>query len=197
MLAAVTVTVFGCTKPEEAPPTSSSGKKSADYTDPEKYYGTYVGRRVDLEDPAMAPSTEELIGSSILTLHDGNSTYTMTHEGLTFGGNYVYIVGKNEQGARIKVMELYIYQVEGFSKSALIGGKYELGKGGAPATEELLKRYEDIMLNISWRFEILEDGFRQIDSDKGPGMYVFKRDDSKAPLEQNSGEDINPGVGGS
>lgn len=178
-------------------------KRSSLYVEQGDYYGTYAGRRIDQEETATPDSVEDLIGSSTLTLHDGNSTYHMIHDGLLFGGNYVYIIGRNAAGDKINVLELYVYQVEGFSKAVLEGGNVDLAankaRGREPSTPEMLKRYEDIMVNISWRFALVDGGFRQIDSDKGPGMYEFTRDDDREPLgvkEGEGGEDINPGVGG-
>ena len=161
-------------------------KRSAYYTDPNEYFGTYIGKRIDIEDSAMPDSTAELIGESTLTLDNEDVTYSMTHEGIEFSGTYQYRVdtrvGKNDKKEKFRVMELYVYQIKGFQGRSLEPGSidFEANKaaGREPSTPEMLKLYKDILRGIDWRFEILEDGFRHLDSDAGPGMYEFHRDGS-------------------
>ena len=158
-------------------------KRSPYYTDPKEYFGTYVGRRIDGQGSGLADSTEELIGSSRLTIDDGDVTYSMTHERIEFSGTYQYRVdsrvGKDGEKERFRVMELYVYDVVGFRGADLAGGDIDFAAnkaaGREPSSPERLKLYEDILHGISWRFELLDDGYRQLDSDFGPGIYEFHR----------------------
>ena len=150
------------------------------YTKPADYWGTYLGTRMDLEDSAMAESTEELIGSSTLTLDAEDVTFPMDHEGIKFGGTCQYRAYTNADGKKFRAMELIVYEVEGVMKTQIDRVDVAANKaaGRKPSTPEMLQRYRDIMLNMNWRFELLPDGFRQLDSDSGPGMYEFHREAS-------------------
>ncbi|MCH8980218.1 MAG: hypothetical protein IH945_13405 [Armatimonadetes bacterium] len=157
-------------------------KRSPYYTDPNDYFGTYIGQRIDIKDSAMADSTEELIGSSTLIIDNGDVTYSLTHERIKFSGTYQYRVDtrldKDGKKEKFRIMELYVYDVEEFQSAGSEGGDGDVAAGWERSAEELEELYEDIRHRIHWRFEILEDGFRQLDSDAGPGMYEFHREPS-------------------
>ena len=174
---AVALVAAGCGDDEAVRPA-----QNALYTDPADYWGVYKGTRIDLEDPAMAPSTAQLIGESYLTLDTEDVTFTMTHERIDFGGTSQFRVFMNDEGEKYRAMELIVYRVGNVSRTQI--GRIDIARnkaaGREPSTPEQLDKYIQIFDGIKWYFEVLPDGFRQLDMDGSPGLYEFKRDRSES-----------------
>ena len=175
--AAFVLLAAGCGQEEALRPA-----QSVYYTDPADYWGVYKGTLINREDAAIAESTDELIGSSYLTLDTEDVTFTMTHEGIDFGGTSIYRTFPVDDEERIRVIELKVYKVGTVSRAQL--GRIDLERnkaaGREPSTPEELEKYMQIFDGIKWFFEVLPDGFRQVDMQGSPGLYEFRRDRSES-----------------
>ena len=168
--------------------------ETLDPVEPEQYYGTYAGRRIDLEESATPPSIEELIGSSTLTLHEGETTFSMMHDGIIFGGTYTYQTESDDDDRSFKTMLLTVSQI-GSITTAEFEAAYVDAEAFAeafPDSPERYGTYKLIMFQNVWRFEVLDDGFLQLDTPRDPIKYRFTRDDDRKALylEQSSSESI-------
>ena len=182
--------LIGCGADE---PTKSTVKPREE-VDPEQYYGTYAGKRIDDEESATPPSIEELIGSSTLTLHDNASTFTMIHDGVIFGGDYTYQIESDDDDRSFNTMLLTVSQI-GSITTAEFEDAYVDAEAFAeafPDSPERYGTYKLIMYQNVWRFEVLDNGFLQLDTPRDPIKYRFTRDDDRKALylEQSSSESI-------
>ncbi len=175
--AAIVLLAAGCGQEEALRPA-----QSVYYTDPADYWGVYKGTLINREDAAIAESTDELIGSSYLTLDTEDGTFTMTHEGIDFGGTTMYRTMPGEGEERMRIIELKVSQVGTVSRVQI--GRIDLERnkaaGRRPSTPEELETYMQIFDGIKWYFELLPDGFRHLDLDGVPGIYEFRRDSSES-----------------
>lgn len=183
-LATLALTITGCGQKEPKAALVPSSEFDA-----EEYFGTYTGRRIDEPDSATPPSVEELIGSSTLTLHEGGSKFTMSHNGVVLAGEYEYLDETGENGVTFKIMQMDVQRIGIVTEADIEDVDLEANKeaGIKPSTQEALDKYTRIFDDTIWRFEVTEDGFYQLDSAFVPAMYVFTRDDDRIPMDENAG----------
>ncbi len=191
LTALTSLLIVGC---QETGATVKS-KRDSRYVDAPKYYGVYIGT------PTEAAKGQE---EAVLQIRPA-AMWVMKRNGSYLMGTYQYLSGELELGFRgidgVEVTALNRIVQEGMQEVAAnqaakkepdtIEEYYQTvvdknkAAGRKPATIEELNKYLYEWKAIYWRFTIQEDGYTMKDSERGKGLYVFKKAPSDFVMPEN------------
>lgn len=177
---AALILLAGCAEPQAA----VKRKRDPRYIDNTKYYGVYIGTPTDKN-----PSKEE----AILLIRPA-AMFVLKRNGSFIQGTYQYLGGEMELGVRgIDGVPVNVLMQFEMAERVQVKRNKEEGKepdtieeyleqafaknktgGRQPDNQEMLNKFMKEW-KMYWRFTVDENGYTMKDSERGPGLYVFRR----------------------
>lgn len=156
----------GCQKKDEKLERilAARSKRDPRYVDGNKYVGVWIG----------TPTEKNPLKEEIYLELTRNAVYFMDRDGFVIMGTFAFLAGE---------LELFPREINGVGVARLVTMNQDKAaaverykqEGREPNTvEEFDKMYREAF-GIFWRFTLTEDALTMKDTDRGPGLYVFKR----------------------